>query len=47
MQYAILLILSAALCSENADQMASGEEARFWADLYQCGELIRDTLTQY
>ena len=23
------------LSSENAEEMASGEEARFWADLYQ------------
>ena len=23
------------LCSENAEEMASGEEARFWADLNQ------------
>ena len=26
---------SFSLCSENAEEMASGEEARFWADLNQ------------
>ena len=30
-----IFLIHWSLCSENAEEMASGEEARFWADLNQ------------
>ena len=33
--FGLKTLIQYTLCSENAEQMASGEEARFWADLYQ------------